>query len=246
MGKDFDWGTIAEERHNILESGDDKVFKHVLKPIIIKIITDEINSRKFTILDIGCFTGYLTNIVGGLCNKIVGIDPSEKSIILAKTKNTVDNVEFLCTNLQEFAESNNASIDLAFSHMSLHTIEDLSGSILSISKVLNRNGYLVFSIPHPCFWNGLKLTLEFSDYSYPNNSFHKNKFKLAEGKIVEVPYYHRSLSEYSNVLDKYGFSVKKIIEPFPPESINEIFKNPWKVPGFIFFVCEKQLEENLI
>ncbi len=98
------------------------------------------------ILDIGCGAGDLLNKIqlAGFRN-LTGVDP------YIKMDTTYDNgVKILKREISEI----NDSFDLVMMHSSLEHIFDQTGTLLSINKLLSKDGYLLLRIPilSPNIW----------------------------------------------------------------------------------------------
>ena len=234
------WDQIAKQRHDQLEAGDDDTFNELLLPQLNKILQGINNLSAFKVLDVGCGTGFLTEILSHEVNKIIGIDSSQESISKAReyTKG-IKKAKVECISVEKFAEKNLGKFDLAIAHMTLQAIEHLEDAISNVSIVLKTNGWFIFSIPHPCFWSAIKNTIGNDDFQYHIPSTHTNIFRFGDNLQFEVPYFHRSLEVYSSTLRRNGLSIMDIFEPFPNEALMNKYRRPWFSPGFIFILSRK-------
>jgi|688.fasta_scaffold506074_2 SAM-dependent methyltransferase len=96
--------------------------------------------------DIGCGDGYLLNIINKPDFFLIGCDPKLHHIDNKKIK-------FLhgyfpgAINLQNLASSIDVVFSIAvFEHFAM---EDIRNSSLAIKKILNKNGLLIITVPHP-------------------------------------------------------------------------------------------------
>ena len=234
------WDQLALHRHAYLKEGKDKTFKDLLLPKIKEILREASDINNLEVLDVGCGTGFLTEIISHQVKKVVGIDSSQQSIDVAK-KHVSDNenIQVECVSIEDFAPKHSNEFNFAIAHMTLQTIENLDEAILGISTVLKSHGKFLFSIPHPCFWASIKSEIGNNNYKYHIQSAHENTFYFSEDLQISVPYFHRSLEAYSLALKRNGFSIMQIYEPFPTDELMKKYDRPWFSPGFLFMLCRK-------
>ena len=120
-----EWDEISVKREALIKSGKDISFEHVLLPSVLKNMK---NCNQDFVLDCGCGTGILTNILAKNAKKIVGIDISSKSIEVAKNNNSEQNIIFYNNSINEFAELYPQKIS---SLCALYTSVSLSMSLIT-------------------------------------------------------------------------------------------------------------------
>ncbi len=234
------WDQIAPHRHLQLKEGRDMTFDNLLLPKLKDILNGLDNIDDFEVLDIGCGTGFLTEILSHHVKKIVGIDPSQKSISIARDYvDCIQNIQVECVSIEEFARKHSEKFDLAIAHMTLQAIEDIDKAISGISIILRENGWFLFSILHPCFWSSIKSDIGDNKFQYHIPSYHENIFRFSDDLKFFVPYFHRSLEIYSSALRYSGFSILNIFEPFPTDDLIKKYPRPWFYPGFLLVLCKK-------
>lgn len=244
------WNKLASLHYQQLNSGKDLTFHRVFLPAIINILQMDSKFDSYYVLDAGCGTGYLTNLVSKYAHKIVGIDSSAAAIEIAKQHERGNNkISFELTAIREYTEPHKNQFDFVISHLVLHVIENLDSTLKSISGCIKKSGGFLFSIPHPCFWalTGEVGTWNFkkiNDYQYHINSTQENSIRIG-GEEFSTPHYHRAIETYSSSLNKSGFVVERIIEPIPDEKlIREHNKKAWPYPRFLFTLCRKNREQG--
>ena len=119
-----------------------KIQKQMAEKIIEFLPQKKFNS----VFEIGCGTGFLTkllyknieyanytalDIVSDCYNYINKIDP---------------NIEFLSDDAEEYIKTDNQKYDLIISNAAFQWIEDLPDFVFKLTKMLNQNGFLLFSI----------------------------------------------------------------------------------------------------
>ncbi len=144
------------------------------------------------ILDIGCGTGYLTNLISERGAAVTGIDSSKEMI--AKAKSEFPDIDFRVLSATDFHF--NHLFDAVFSNATLHWVLEKQKVINCICENLKPGGRLVIEMGGKGnvenIINAVKRTL--TQYGYTN---------AAEKTI----WYFPSLSEYTSLLEDAGFRV---------------------------------------
>jgi SAM-dependent methyltransferase len=97
-----------------------------------------------SVLEIGCASGYDAKIYAGTANKYIGVDISDVAIGNCRAMN-VKNAEFYCTDGHKLPLAD-SSVDFVIVNSLLHHL-DLEIALAEISRVLTRNGRLIFKEP---------------------------------------------------------------------------------------------------
>ena len=179
------------------------------------------------LLDLGC--GYGWHCVYAMENGAVaatGIDISQKMLRVAREKNQLPYVEYLCVAMEDIDFADN-SFDIVLSSLAFHYVENFEAVLSKISKVLKTGGSLVFSVEHPLFtaygsqdWyrNEKGEILHF-----PVDNYYYEGRRIACFLDEEVVKYHRTLTTYLNGLLRHGYEICSIVEPQPsPQQIKDI------------------------
>src|SRR5690625_4272477 len=117
-----EWDIIVPARDAQQRSGDVS-FLRVLRPWIGSAVRD---AR--CILDVGCGSGRLTQTLRAAGARVVGVDPSPRSIALAQSSDPVG--IYHAGTLEQFAAENQQErFDLAVANMVLMDAPDLDGSL---------------------------------------------------------------------------------------------------------------------
>ncbi len=230
------WCAAANLRRSQIESGIDITFNDVFKPLFVERICELIPKR---IIEVGAGTGHLSKALAGHGFHITAIEPSPGMYTIAR--DVLANEEVLVRNCSSFDLPKESVYDLAFSHLVVHVIEDLSAFLKSVYILLCKNAHLLFSIPHPCFYNAYKSVLG-EEYNYMAPMLKEISFNITKdpaNKITGVPYHHRPLSNYINCLVDCGFSIERFDEIYPREEIQEKYGQLWDYPRYCLFQCRK-------
>ncbi len=84
---------------------------------------------------------------------VVGVDPSQQSIVLVKASNLRPiNTEYVSESIEDFSKRYQEELfDIAIANMVLQDASDLAAVLNSVGGVLQRGGIFVCTITHPCF-----------------------------------------------------------------------------------------------
>lgn len=175
-----------------------------------------------SVLDLGCGYGWhcIYAAEQGAKN-IVGLDISEKMLEIAKEKTEQQNIEYLCSAIED-ADFPEKSFDVVISSLAFHYIENFENAVKKIKYFLKNKGEFVFSVEHPVFtsqgsqdWfydeNGNILHFPVDNYFLEGK---RNAVFLGESVVK----YHKTLTTYLNTLLENGFVITAIKEPRPSES----------------------------
>ena len=232
-----EWDALSLKRFDQISSGSDLTYNHILVPEMLRLL----GSRHFdSIIDVGCGTGVLTSLLAKKGTSIVGIDPSSKSIEIARNINPMT-TKFFCSSIEKFAIGRAPQFDAVIANMVLMDTIDLDKFVHALSIVTAAGGYLIFCITHPMFWP--------SYYGYETESW----FRYDQQIVIEAPFrtsldphgdlvsthIHRPLSMYFDCMRNYGFNIDTISEPMPSEALQIRYPSKWNFPHYLFARCIK-------
>lgn len=240
------WDNLAQIHYRRLSDGRDITFHKIFLPLIIKAIQEQAGFDTYSVLDVGCGVGYLTGLIANYARNVLGVDSSKSSIDIAVRHNKhIKNIDFKYEDIRVLSSSHKQVFDFAISHLVLHVIDDLDLSLRNISARLKKSSRFLFSIPHPCFWAlsrgvGTWNYKKINNYEYDKPSVQQNSINI-DGDEFVTPYYHRPIELYFSALDKSGFAIQRIVEPFPEKKLfQDNHKKPWQYPRFMFVMCTKE------
>ena len=162
----------------------------VAERLAAKLPLPEDTSGIKKILDIGCGTGNFTSMLAARfpAAKIVALDFSPEMIARAKAKLPNNNIEFICSEGEEFlAEAAACSFNLVVSNGSLQWFTDHDRALKNIARILLPGGTFLSSIFGPDSLKKLGLGLK-SLFGYPGN--------VAANAFPDVNSLQRSLDAY--------------------------------------------------
>ncbi|WP_224703074.1 class I SAM-dependent methyltransferase [Devosia aquimaris] len=228
-----EWDDIAVERFNQLFSGEDRTYNEVLCPLFVHETSKRGTDLK--VADVGCGLGFLTKALSEVSSEVVGVDISQKSLIMAQERNGAENIRYI---FGEVESVNIAPVDLCVANMFLMDCLNIDSVVDSISRLIKRGGWLLVSIPNPFFMPRY--------WGYERNSW----FSYNKEIVVEMPFrtsttgvgiyktthVHRPVSFYINALCRHGFELEEYREitgvVIPKRNIG-------KYPRHLFFVFKR-------
>ncbi|MFB6453921.1 class I SAM-dependent methyltransferase [Chitinophaga sp. Hz27] len=99
------------------------------------------------ILDVGCGNGVITRHLGQFGYNVLGIDVSDKTIAVARSKNTLANVRFEVMSAEELVASG-AQYDAVICSEVLEHLHDPGVLLKTIYQSLKDNGTLIVTVPN--------------------------------------------------------------------------------------------------
>ena len=223
---------MALVRHNQIASHIDTTYHEVLVPTVLRLCGE--NIVRTTVLDVGCGTGHLTRRISEEAKCVVGVDPSKRSIEVARNKVTsAENIDFFLGTIERFSNASTLRFDIAVANMTLMDCLHLDATVQAIAKVLRRGSPLVCTITHPWYW---PIYWGYHDqpwFNYREEISIEAPFRItAERTQLLTTHIHRSLERYMSSLAMGGFVIEKLLEPMPPPTTNGPV---WSFPRYLAF-----------
>lgn len=217
-----EWDTIAPLRDRQIAAGADASYSEVLEPWILNRI-----DGAESIVDIGCGTGRLTSAIKARSNTVLGIDPSAKSIEIARAHDPESG--YAISSAEEWVERNPTSrFEIAVANMVLMDVLDLKG-VCSALASLARGHRLVATITHPCFWPTYWGYDASKEFDYNTEVIVEAPFRTsALNYSLPATHVHRPVSTYLQVFRDMGIQVTALEELRGPES-----KSSFPFPRFL-------------
>jgi SAM-dependent methyltransferase len=156
-------------------------------------------------LDVGCGEGRVGRRLSAEGHRVAGIDSSPTLAGLARQAGGFQ--EIVCGDAAKLPWEAQ-SFDLALAFMSLHDMEDLSGAVAEIARVLEPGGRFCLAIVHPLNRAPEALENYFDERRFADDLEHDGLSMTFEG-------IDRPLEAYSRALSRVGFLVEELREPRP-------------------------------
>lgn len=167
---------------------------------------------KKTVLDFGCGPGEFTNQLKQMGYDVDGCDGSQPMVNLAKSH--FSDIDFIVWDGATESPINKL-YDVVISKLALHFIEDLNQLVANLTPVINSNGYLLISVPHPF------PTIAKAKGTY----FERADYDTQIGTYgINVSMIHRSLQDYINPFLRNGFVLTELSEPSITKELIDNYK----------------------
>lgn len=211
-----EWNDAAEPWAEFVRKNKDYHRDELNNPATFRLI-GEIKGKQ--VLDLACGEGCNTRILATKGAKVIGVDFSEKMIDLAKREEArmQQGISYHVMDASNLEKLSSNYFDLATCFMSLQDMKNYRKAISEVSRVLKNQGRFVFSIPHPCFEtitvNGKRISAGeryFGPMKYP---IEWNMERLE--KHFRTSSFHRTLTDYFEVLFRNKLFVLRLVEPKP-------------------------------
>lgn len=197
------------------------------------------------LLDLGCGYGWHCKYAINLGAKdVLGIDISQKMIDRAMQLNKHDNIEYLVSNLDEYAYPSD-SWDVVISNLVLHYVEDIESIFNKIFNTLKAGGTFLLNIEHPIFTSGINQDWIYDKHNKPLYWPIDNYFYPGERKTIflkqEITKYHHTLTQIINGLIKTGFIIQNLEEAMPSQEMLKIegMENELRRPMMLLIKASK-------
>lgn len=229
------WSDAAVIRRRQIETGIDITFCKVFIPYYTNLLeTKQPNS----VLEVGCGTGHISLLLTHHSKTTYSLEPSPGMYAIAREVLKGTNVVLHNCTLKQFQLP--CKFDLILSHLVLQVIDDLGVFLSTVKEYLLPSSLFVFSLPHPCFYNNYKRFFQQNEYSYMLQMSKEINFAITkepDQQIAGVPYHHRPLSVYFNLLERNGLCVRKFDEIFPSREVQRQYGSEWREPRYCVFHC---------
>lgn len=212
-----------------------------------------------SVISIGCGTGIdISYLKGQRAKRVVGIDISAGMVDVAKR--SYPDIEFHVMDMERL-EFNDETFDLAYSSLTMHYVDSWTTALKETRRVLKPNAQYIFSCHHP-IQDGLEC---FDDGATKGSRLGKTVVKATKEQVVygdylsadyagirpvdkvicdmELRVYQKPISKMIEEIRTSGFSIEKLVEPQPLESMRGLNANSYeklkKIPSFMIWVLQK-------
>ncbi len=249
------WDKAAKIWVEFVRSGKNYYAEYLNGPALKRMV-GSVKGKQ--VLDIGCGEGYFSRFFAKAGAEVVGIDLSEALIKAAEEEEERNplGVKYFAADAANLNMLDSEIFDIAYSHMAMGDIPDYEGTITEVSRVLKTRARFVIVMAHPCFsssmhgkWetrlreDGSKEYLHYCIRNYLRRHSYAWEWKhdrLSSSFVTEG--FHRTLSDYINVLIKHGLIVTRLDEPKPLGKgvrIHPPMKKHYRVPQSLVIEATK-------
>lgn len=224
------WESNAEAWTRLSREGYDRARDLVIGPALYACLPDVAGLRG---LDIGCGEGVDVRALARRGARMAGVDVAPTFIEHARAAERDDPVgaTFEVASATDLPFED-AAFDFVFSNMCFHAVGDLDAALAEARRVLVPDGFLLFSIRHPCFtlptmkWafdrKGRPKAVSVAGYFEGPGVRDATWSFLAAPKALarklgafRTRTYVRTLATWWNALAAAGFCVEHAAEPHP-------------------------------
>lgn len=201
------------------------------RPAMLGLAGDVAGRR---ILDAGCGSGPLSAAVGARGGIVTGIDASPAMVELARQR-LGDDADIHVADLGAPLPFADAGFDDVIVSLVLHYLEDWTGPLAELRRVLKPGGRLLVSVNHPCAY---AIVYPEADYFAVTRYTEDYTF---DGQVTWLTFWHRPLHAMTEAFTNAGFRIAAVSEPPPaPDTPPEVLR-PGLAEGqsflcFLFFV----------
>jgi len=181
------------------------------------------------VLDVACGQGRMSRYLARLGAAVLGIDVSAAMLGKARAAGPED-IDYVCADVtQQPAWWDGRPFDGCTCELALMDIDDLSGALSTVSRVLREGGWFVASIVHPCFPGSEKGRSSWPPGDgYDGEGWWISPDHNPDGVRIRVGATHRKLSTVLNALLDAGLEAERFVEP------------PAPVPTFLLWRCRRR------
>lgn len=231
---DENWDSIADWYAALVRDGSPMhtFSRDILLSVLPLTLTGAV------VLDIGCGEGLITRAVAARGAAALGVDPTSALIEHAQAAERAQPIGAIYRqdDGSTLSSVGNATIDWVTAALSLNNIPDLDSAIESIKRVLEPEGRIAFTVPHPCFNapRGGSVTINGSPRRLIGDYFAEGFWRLNEPQSVRrAGNYHRTIATYVNTLMNHGFALDVLAEPAPDDRVRATNPHRIGLPPFL-------------
>lgn len=186
------------------------------------------------VLDAGCGSGPLASALHERGARVTGLDASAAMVGLARRRLGQD-ADVRVGDLREPLPFDDGAFDLVVASLVLHYLQDWSGPLAELRRVLRPGGRVLVSVNHP---GAYPIVYPRADYFALTEYSEDHTFA---GQKAVLTFWHRPLSAMAEAFAGAGLRISTITEPSPaPDTPAELLP-PMRgraFIGFLFFVLE--------
>lgn len=232
------WNQMADWWDEKLGDEGDLWHRTLIDPPLLQLVGDVKGVR---LLDLACGNGYLSRRFARQGAIVTSVDANEPVIERARMREAQESlgITYHVADAAHLPMLEEGTFDLVVCNMALMDIEDASGAIQEVARVLRQKGRFVASLSHPCFdkvnTSGWAIELIYPTTTIWRKMSHYREIAVDElpwqqapGQIVYTRAYHRPLSWYFGTLRASGLVVAAFEEPEPTEEfLTSSPEGPW-------------------
>ncbi len=216
---DFADAYTAENESNLFNA-------YYERPEMLRLAGDVSGLR---VLDAGCGAGPLSAALRARGADVTGFDASAAMVALARRR-LGDDADLHVADLGAPLPFADAGFDVVVASLVLHYLEDWSGALAELRRVMRPGARLLVSVNHPAAF-----PIVYPDQDYFAVTRYTEDY-LMDGRTVFLSFWHRPLNAMADAFAAAGFRIATVSEPSPvPETPAELLP-PMKGTAFLCFL----------
>ncbi len=222
-----------------LEDVEQNLTRKMLDPLILHLCGDV--SDRYTI-DIGCGEGRFSRMLAERGARATGIDPTTVLLTAARDRGGIWPIRAIA----EQVPLRDATFDVAVTYITLVDIEDYTEAISEMSRLLRPGGRLVavnvnFTSASTDPDSGWQRDDDGNALFVPIDNYGSEWSTILEWRGIRIRNWHRPLSAYMTAYLRAGLTLRRFLEPTPPDSLrtHAEFSRAFRVPWFTVMLWEK-------
>jgi SAM-dependent methyltransferase len=181
------------------------------------------------VLDIACGQGRMSRHLARLGADVVGVDVSAAMLDKARATGPADIAYVRADVTRHPSWWDGRPFAGCTCEMALMDIDDLTGTLSTVTTVLRQGGWFVASIVHPCFPGSERGRSSWPPgEGYEGEGWWTSPDHSPEGVRIRVGATHRKLSTFLNALLDAGLEAERFVEP------------PAPVPTYLLWRCRRR------
>jgi ubiquinone/menaquinone biosynthesis C-methylase UbiE len=248
---DTGWEDAGDVWAKFVRSGNDFYRNYMTLPAFLQLIGD---AEGLSVLDLGCGEGYVARILARGGAHVTGVDISPSMIAEACKEEAVEplGICYIESDARSMPMLVDDTFNAVISFQTLMDIEDIHSVVSEVARLLKPGGCFHAMLLHPCFANRFRgeekiigweadQYLKVVDYfdGSPTTWLWQNRVE----RSFKTTQYHRTLSEYVNILAENGLFIERMVEPKPISEgvrLYPILKRFERVPQSLAFTAVKR------
>lgn len=203
------------------------------RPATLRLAGD-VSGRR--VLDAGCGSGPLSAALRAKGAVVTGFDASAAMVDLARQR-LGEEADLHVADLAEPLPFADAEFDDVVASLVLHYLEDWTGPLAELRRVLKPGGRLIVSVNHPVIF-----PVVYPDADYFSVTRYSEDYVM-DGETVWLTFWHRPLHAMTDAFAAAGFRITTLSEPPPASDTPPELLPPTVAEGksflcFLFFVLE--------
>lgn len=189
-----------------------------------------------SVLDLGCGEGLVARAVAERGAHVTGVDLSERLLAHARRQEAARplGVDYQRLDARTLLGLTDESFAGVVANLSINDMADLDQVLSAVHRVLRAGGWLVFTVPHPCFETP-HASWATTPQGRPGrlvNAYFDEVFWRSRNPqgVRRVGIWHRPIATYLNALVQHGFAIGRLAEPRPDAAVAALHPGRAEVP----------------